>query len=60
MDMALLIAQSGLDAHHKNIEVISNNLANSNTPSFKKEPCRVSGLALSGNQPGWLARFPGY
>lgn len=36
MDMALLIAKSGLDAHHKRIEVISNNLANANTTSFKK------------------------
>lgn len=36
MDMALLIAKSGLDAHHKNIEVISNNLANTNTPGFKR------------------------
>lgn len=36
MDMALLIAKSGLDAHHKNIEVISNNLANTNTTGFKK------------------------
>lgn len=36
MDLALLIAKSGLDAHHQNIEIISNNLANSNTPGFKK------------------------
>lgn len=36
MDMALMIAKSGLDAHHKNIEVISNNLANANTTGFKK------------------------
>lgn len=36
MDMALLIAKSGLDAHHKSIEVISNNLANSNTTAFKR------------------------
>lgn len=36
MDMALLIAKSGLDAHHKSIEVISNNLANANTTGFKK------------------------
>lgn len=36
MDLALAIAKSGLDAHHKNIEVISNNLANANTTSFKK------------------------
>lgn len=36
MDIALMIAKSGLDAHHKSIEVISNNLANANTPGFKK------------------------
>lgn len=44
MDMALLIAQSGLDAHHKNIEVISNNLANTNTPSFKKNRAEFQDL----------------
>lgn len=36
MDLALLIAKSGLDVHHKSIEVISNNLANANTTGFKK------------------------
>jgi flagellar basal-body rod protein FlgG len=36
MDLALMIAKSGLDAHHKSIEVISNNLANANTTGFKK------------------------
>lgn len=36
MDLALLIARSGLDVHHKSIEVISNNLANANTTGFKK------------------------
>ncbi|MFZ2315659.1 MAG: flagellar basal-body rod protein FlgG [Gammaproteobacteria bacterium] len=35
MDQALLIARSGLDVHHKNIEIISNNLANANTVGFK-------------------------
>ncbi len=44
MDMALLIAQSGLDAHHKNIEVISNNLANANTPSFKRNRAEFQDL----------------
>lgn len=44
MDMALLIAKSGLDAHHKNIEIISNNLANSNTPSFKKNRAEFQDL----------------
>ena len=36
MDLALAIAKSGLDAHHKNIEIISNNLANANTTAFKR------------------------
>ena len=36
MDLALAIAKSGLEAHHKNLEIISNNLANSNTTAFKK------------------------
>jgi flagellar basal-body rod protein FlgG len=36
MDLALAIAKSGLDAHHRNIEIISNNLANANTTAFKK------------------------
>lgn len=36
MDQALLIARSGLDVHHKNIEIISNNLANANTAGFKR------------------------
>lgn len=36
MDLALMIAKSGLDAHHTSIEVISNNLANANTTGFKK------------------------
>lgn len=31
-----MIAKSGLEAHHRNIEIISNNLANANTPAFKK------------------------
>lgn len=44
MDMALLIAKSGLDAHHHNIEVISNNLANANTPSFKRNRAEFQDL----------------
>ncbi len=44
MDMALLIAKSGLDAHHKNIEVISNNLANSNTTAFKRNRAQFEDL----------------
>lgn len=44
MDMALLIAKSGLDAHHKNIEVISNNLANANTTAFKRNRAQFEDL----------------
>ena len=36
MDLALAIAKSGLEAQHKNIEVISNNLANASTNGYKK------------------------
>lgn len=36
MDLALWVAKSGLEAHHQNIAVISNNLANASTPGFKK------------------------
>jgi flagellar basal-body rod protein FlgG len=36
MDLALAIAKSGLEAQHKNLEIISNNLANASTPSYKK------------------------
>jgi len=44
MDMAMLIARSGLDAHHKNMEVISNNLANSNTAAFKRNRAEFQDL----------------
>ena len=36
MDLALTIAKTGLDAHHRNLEIISNNLANSSTTAFKR------------------------
>lgn len=36
MDLALMIAKSGLDAHHRNLEIVSNNLANSSTTAFKR------------------------
>lgn len=53
MDLALMIAKSGLDAHHKNIEVISNNLANANTPAFKKSRAEFEDLPYQViNQPG--------
>lgn len=55
MDMALLIARSGLDAHHKSIEVISNNLANANTPGFKKNRAEFEELPYQVvKQPGSL------
>lgn len=53
MDLALMIAKSGLDVHHKNIEVISNNLANANTPAFKKNRADFEDLPYQVvNQPG--------
>lgn len=36
MDLALAVARSGLQAQHQNLEIISNNLANSNTAGYKK------------------------
>ncbi len=36
MDAALWTAKTGLEAHHTAIGIISNNLANANTPAFKK------------------------
>lgn len=36
MDLALWVARSGLEAHHKNIAIISNNLANASTAGFKR------------------------
>lgn len=44
MDLALMIAKSGLDAHHKSIEVISNNLANANTTAFKRNRAEFEDL----------------
>jgi len=45
MDLALWIAKSGLEAHHKNIAIISNNLANASTPGFKKNRAEFEDLA---------------
>lgn len=45
MDSALWIAKSGLEAHHKNLAVISNNLANANTVGFKKSRAEFEDLA---------------
>ena len=36
MDSALWTARTGLEAQHKNLGIISNNLANANTHSFKR------------------------
>ncbi|MDP1603534.1 MAG: flagellar basal-body rod protein FlgG [Legionella sp.] len=44
MDLALWIAKSGLEAHHKNMGIISNNLANSNTIGFKKNRAEFEDL----------------
>lgn len=45
MDSALWTAKSGLEAHHKNIGIISNNLANANTIGFKKNRPEFQDLA---------------
>ncbi|KTD02067.1 flagellar basal body rod protein FlgG [Legionella geestiana] len=53
MDAAMRVAESGLKAHHRNIEVISNNLANANTTSFKKNRAGFEDLAYQVlRQPG--------
>jgi flagellar basal-body rod protein FlgG len=53
MDLALWTAKSGLEAHHKNIAIISNNLANANTVGFKKNRPEFSDLAYQVmTQPG--------
>src|SRR5437879_3732705 len=44
MDLALAIAKSGLEAQHENLEIISNNLANANTPTFKKSRAEFKDL----------------
>ena len=44
MDKALWTAKSGLEAHHKNINIISNNLANANTVGFKRNRAEFEDL----------------
>jgi flagellar basal-body rod protein FlgG len=44
MDLALSIAKSGLEAQHQNLEIISNNLANSSTTAFKKSHAQFEDL----------------
>jgi len=44
---ALYIAQTGLDAHQNLIDIISNNLANSNTQGYKKEQVQFIDLVYS-------------
>lgn len=53
MDLALAIAKSGLEAQHKNIEIISNNLANASTPAYKKS------LAVFEDLPYEVIKQPG-
>lgn len=53
MDIALWSAKSGLEAQHKNIATISNNLANANTVGFKKDRLEFADL------PYQLIRQPG-
>lgn len=50
MDLALWTAKSGLEAHHKNIAVISNNLANANTTGFKKNRAEFQDTAYAVEQ----------
>lgn len=53
MDLALAIAKSGLEAQHQNLEIISNNLANSNTYGYKKSRASFEDLPYQIiNQPG--------
>lgn len=53
MDLALWVAKSGLEAHHKNIAIISNNLANASTTGFKKNRPEFADLAYQAIvQPG--------
>lgn len=44
MDLALWSAKSGLEAQHKNIATISNNLANASTIGFKKDRLEFADL----------------
>ncbi len=44
MDLALWSAKSGLEAQHKNIATISNNLANASTVGFKKDRLEFADL----------------
>lgn len=44
MDSALWAAKTGLDAQQKNIQTISNNLANANTVGFKKDRAEFEAL----------------
>lgn len=53
MDPALLIAKSGLNAHHENIQVISHNLAHSNTTGYKRSRAEFEDMAYQVlKQPG--------
>lgn len=53
MDLALAIARTGLEAQHQNLEIISNNLANANTPAYKKSRAEFQDLPYQvTQQPG--------
>lgn len=53
MSGALWAAKTGLDAHHKHLAVISNNLANVNTTGFKRGRAEFESLVYQNlNQPG--------
>jgi len=55
MDLALWSAKSGLEAQHKNIATISNNLANASTVGFKKDRLEFADLPYQLiKQPGAL------
>ena len=45
---ALSIAATGMSAQQTNVEVIANNIANSNTTAFKRSQARVLRPHLSG------------
>jgi len=53
MDLALAIAKSGMEAQHQNLEIISHNLANASTTSFKKSRAEFQDLPYNMiRQPG--------
>lgn len=49
---SLYIAESGLNSQQKLIEIISNNIANNTTPSFKRDEANFVDLVLTEQTPG--------